>query len=65
METDRKWMELDSAILRVEMLKHPQLTAQAKAGEDEGRSLDVDGKCVRIDPRARELSRNPFGQERL
>ncbi len=63
METKRQKTEFDSAIIRIEMLKHPQLTAQAKAGEDEGRSLEVDGKCVRLDPQQRELSRNPFGKE--
>ena len=56
--------EFDSAIIRVEMLKRFQLTGQAKAGDDEGRSLDVDGKCVRTDPQHRDLARNPFFGER-
>ncbi len=63
METNRPKTELDSAIIRLDMLKRSQITTQAKAGDDEGRSLDVDGKCVRLDPQQRELSRNPFGKE--
>ncbi len=64
MATSRNRLELDSAILRLEMLKCPQLTSQAKAGDDDGSALEIDGKCVRIDPRQRELAKNPFGQER-
>jgi hypothetical protein len=64
MENSRQKTEFDSAIIRAEMLKRGQLTAQAKAGDDEGRSLDVDGKCVRLDPQQRELSRTPFLSER-
>ncbi|HVJ86324.1 MAG TPA: hypothetical protein VM452_11815 [Caulifigura sp.] len=63
METNRIKTELDSGIIRLEMLRRSQITTQAKAGDDEGRSLDVDGKCVRLDPQQRELSRNPFGKE--
>jgi hypothetical protein len=63
METNKQNAELDSAIIRVDLLKRSQVTAQAKAGDDEGRSLEVDGKCVRIDPQRRELSKNPFGKE--
>ena len=48
----------------VAMLKRFQVTVQAKAGDDEGRSLDVDGKCVRTDPQHRDLARNPFFGER-
>ncbi|HVJ67212.1 MAG TPA: hypothetical protein VM510_04465 [Caulifigura sp.] len=63
METNRRKTEFDSAIIRMELLKRAQITTQAKAGEDEGRSLDVDGKCVRLDPQQRELAQNPFGKE--
>ncbi len=54
--------EFDSAVIRVEMLKRFQITAQSKTGDDEGRSLELDGKSVRIDPRERELSKHPFGR---
>jgi hypothetical protein len=64
MENNRRKTEFDSAIIRIEMLKRGQLTAQAKAGDDEGRSLDVDGKSVRLDPQHRELAQNPFPSER-
>lgn len=63
METNRRKTELDSTIIRIELLKRAQITAQAKAGEDEGRSLDVDGKCVRLDSQQRELLQQPFGRE--
>ena len=63
METNRRKTELDSAIIRIEMLRRSQITTQAKAGEDEGRSLEVDGKCVRLDPQQREMAQNPFGKE--
>ena len=63
MESHKKKTEFDSAIIRVDVLKRSQLTAQAKAGDDDSRSLDIDGKCVRIDPKGRELSSNPFGKE--
>ncbi len=63
METRQRTTELDSAIIRVEMLRRSQITTQAKAGDDEGRSLEVDGKCVRTEPQQRELSQNPFGKE--
>ncbi|QDT53310.1 hypothetical protein Pan44_13260 [Caulifigura coniformis] len=65
METNSRKTEFDSAIIRVEMLKRFQLTAQAKAGDDEGRSLEVDGKCVRLAPQQRELSTAPFGKDRI
>jgi hypothetical protein len=65
METNRPQTEFDSAIIRVELLKRSQITTQAKAGDDEGRSLDVDGKCVRLDPQHRELSSSPFGKDRI
>lgn len=64
MENHKRKTEFDSAIIRVDVLHRTQLTAQAKAGDDEGRSLDIDGKCVRIDPQQRELSQNPFEKER-
>jgi hypothetical protein len=64
MENNRQKTEFDSAIIRAEMLKRGQLTAQAKAGDDEGRSLEVDGKSVRLDPQQRELSQTPFLSER-
>ena len=64
MEQNRQKTEFDSAIIRAEMLKRGQLTAQAKAGDDEGRSLEVDGKSVRLDPEQRELSKTPFLSER-
>lgn len=64
MENNRQKTEFDSAIIRAEMLKRGQLTAQAKAGDDEGRSLEVDGKSVRLDPQQRELSKTPFLSER-
>jgi hypothetical protein len=64
MDNDRRKTEFDSAIIRAEMLKRGQLTAQAKAGDDEGRSLEVDGKSVRLDPQQREISRTPFLTER-
>ena len=63
METNRRKTELDSTIIRIELLKRAQITAQTKAGEDEGRSLDVDGKCVRLDSQQRELLQQPFGRE--
>lgn len=63
METNKHNAELDSAIIRVELLKRSHVTAQAQAGDDEGRSLEVDGKCVRVDPQRRELLKNPFGKE--
>jgi len=64
MEHSRQKTEFDSAIIRAEMLKRGQLTAQAKAGDDEGRSLEVDGKSVRLDPEQREISKTPFLSER-
>jgi len=64
MDNNRRKPEFDSAIIRVEMLNRFQLTAQAKAGDDEGRSLEVDGKSVRLDPQHRELAKNPFPSER-
>jgi hypothetical protein len=64
MENDRRKTEFDSALIREEMLKRGQLTAQAKAGDDEGRSLEVDGKSVRLDPEQREFSKTPFLTER-
>jgi hypothetical protein len=62
METRHPRTEFDSAIIRVELLKRSQITTQAKTGEDEGRALEIDGKCVRLDPRHRELQRQPFDE---
>ena len=64
MDHNRQKTEFDSAIIRAEMLKRGQLTTQAKAGDDEGRSLEVDGKSVRVDSQHRELAQNPFPSER-
>ncbi len=56
--------EFDSAIIRVDVLKRSQLTAQHKAGEDDGLDLDVSGKCVRTEPQRRELAEHPFSEGR-
>ncbi|MBX3441374.1 MAG: hypothetical protein KF774_03120 [Planctomyces sp.] len=56
--------ELDSAIIRMDLLQRSHVTQQPEAQAERPAPTDIHARCVRVDPRHRELSRQPLNDFR-